>query len=173
MYVIIVIGSAKQGKTPFIKKFCEGKNLLVFDVQNEYGKKVKYTGQNPYGLTENNNLKRSRFIEIDKNRFIEACEKKRNTVCVFEEATIFFEGRTDDKMRRLLFSKAHTNNTYILVFHSVNSVPPRIMESCDYIVLFKTNDEQSKIKNKYNRLLPYFNELKNKKDGSKIIIKSM
>jgi hypothetical protein len=173
MYVIIIIGAAKQGKTPFIKNYIKEKNCIVFDVQNEYGKRVKYPGQKPYGLTENNNLRRSRFVEIDKNKFIEVCSKKKNTICVFEEATIFFEGRTDESMRKLLFSKAHTNNDFILVFHSINSVPPRIMESSDFIVLFKTNDESHRVKNKYPRLLEYFEKLKKLKDGNKFIIKSV
>lgn len=172
MYVITVIGGAKQGKTPFIKKYCESSKLLVFDVQNEYGLKTKYTGQTPYNLSIENKLSRSRVIDLDLNKFIEICKTKKNTICVFEEATMFFQGMTGETMRKLIFSKAHSGNVYILVFHSINSVPPRIMESTDYVILFKTNDEIKTVERKYNKLLKPFLELQNnKEDGKHIKIK--
>lgn len=173
MYVILVIGGAKQGKTPFIKDYCKGGNCLVFDVQNEYGTKTKYPNQIPYNLSEDNKLSRSRVIDLELDNFINLCSTKRNTVCVFEEATMFFQGATAKPMRKLIFSKAHTRNNYILVFHSINSVPPRIMESSDYIVLFKTNDEESTVERKYSKLLEPFRKLKGSKDGSKIVIKTI
>jgi len=171
MYVIIIIGGAKQGKTPFIKDYCKESNLLVFDVQNEYGDKTKYPNQKPYNLTTNNNLARSRIIDLEVESFIELCKQKRNTVCVFEEATMFFQGMTNDEMRKLIFGKAHTGNVIVLVFHSINSVPPRIMEGTDFVVLFKTNDEIKTVERKYIKLLKHFLELKNKKDGTHIKIK--
>lgn len=173
MYVIIVIGGAKQGKTPFIKEYCKESNLLVFDVQNEYGDRTKYPNQKPYGLKTDNRLPRSRVIDLDVNNFMELCKTKRNTVCVFEEATMFFQGMTGDEMRKLLFSKAHTGNVILLVFHSINSVPPRIMEGTDFVVLFKTNDEEKTVERKYSRLLKHFLELKNTKDGKHIKIKML
>lgn len=171
MYVITVIGGAKQGKTPFIKDYCKSSNVLIFDVQNEYGEKTKYRGQSPYGLTTNNKLPRSRVVNLEVSDFIKQCFDKRNTICVFEEATMFFQGMTGDNMRKLIFGKAHTGNVYILVFHSINSVPPRIMEATDFVVLFKTNDEIKTIERKYSRLLPYFNKLQSAKDGTHFKIK--
>lgn len=171
MYVITIIGGAKQGKTPFIKDYCKNSNLLVFDVQNEYGEKTKYKNQQPYGLTTDNRLSRSRVIDLDVNKFIALCMAKRNTVCVFEEATMFFQGMTGDEMRKLVFSKAHTGNVIVLVFHSINAVPPRIMEATDFVVLFKTNDEIKTVERKYVRLLTPFNNLQKSKDGSHIKIK--
>lgn len=170
MYVITVIGGAKQGKTPFIKSYCEGSNLLVFDVQNEYGERVKYAGQKPYGLLTNNSY-RQRVTDLDVNKFITLSMSKRNTICVFEESTMFFQGMTGDEMRKVLFGKAHTGNVIILVFHSINSVPPRIMEATDYVILFKTNDELKTVERKYSRLLPYFNKLQSAKDGTYFKIK--
>lgn len=171
MYVIIVIGGAQQGKSPYIKHYAENCNLLVNDVQNEYGEKVKYPGQKPYLLTTDNKSSRSRYIGADVDKFIELCKTKKNTICVFEEATMFFEGKTSKEMRRLLFGKAHTGNVYVLVFHSINAVPPRMMESSNYVVLFKTNDEEKVVERKYSKLLPYFKELQGKKDGTHFKIK--
>lgn len=171
MFVILVIGGAQQGKTPFIKDYCKDSNVLINDVQNEYGNRTKYPGQIPYGLTENNNLPRSRYIGMDVDQFIRICGFKKNTICVFEEATLFFQGITQRAMRKLIFSKAHSGNVYVLAFHSINSVPPRIMEGTDYVVLFKTNDEVSTVERKYKNLLSSFNTLRKAKNGSHIKIK--
>lgn len=171
MYVIMVIGGAQQGKTPFIKDYCKDSNLLINDVQDEYGNRTKYPGQIPYGLTENNLQPRSRYIKGDLEEFMKICANKRNTVCVFEEATLFFQGMTGKEMRKLIFGKAHTKNVYVLVFHSINSVPPRLMEGTNFVVLFKTNDETDTVEGKYKRLLPYFNKLQSMKDGTHVKIK--
>lgn len=170
MYVILVIGSTQQGKTPFIKDYCKDSNCLVFDVQNEYGDKVKYAGQTPYGLPTDTNTPRSRVINLEVENFIQIASGKRKTICVFEEATMFFQGMTNDRMRKLLFSRAFTENVYLLVFHSINSVPPRIMEASNYVVLFKTNDEDKTVERKYPRLLMPFRILqKDKKPNGKHI----
>jgi hypothetical protein len=65
MYVILVVGGARQGKTPFIKNYCRGNNLLVFDVQNEYGNRAKYAGQPTENLPTNNKLARSRVTRVN------------------------------------------------------------------------------------------------------------
>ena len=173
MYVITVIGGAKQGKTPFIKSYINNSDCLIFDVQNEYGEKVKYAGQQKYGLDTNNLKPRSRVTELDVNKFIDLCNTKKNTVCVFEESTMFFQGMTGETMRKLIFSKAHTGNVYVLVFHSINAVPPRIMEATDFVVLFKTNDEEKTVEKKFPRLLQHFHKLRTAKDGQHIKIKML
>lgn len=173
MYVILVIGGARQGKTPFIKNYCSGNNTIIFDVQNEYGERTKYPGQIPYGLPTDIKQDRSRVIDLDVDKFIQVCNNKRNTICVFEEATMFFQGITLKPMRKLVFSKAHTHNVYMLVFHSINSVPPRLMESADWVILFKTNDEEKTVERKYRKLLPAFQQLQKAKDGTHLKIKTI
>jgi hypothetical protein len=171
MYLIVVIGATGQGKTPFVRKYINGKNCIVFDIQNEYGDKAKYEGQETLNLPTDNNLSRSRYIGTDKDEFISLCNKKRNTICVFEEATIFFQGSTEENMRHIIFSKAHTRNNFLLIFHSINSVPPRIMEAANYVVLYRTNDEIKKVATKYNSLLKSFVKLRNKPDLQPLKIK--
>lgn len=170
MYVILVVGGARQGKTPFIKNYAKGNNLLVFDVQNEYGDRAKYNGV-PERLPTNNKLARSRVAKVNVKEFMNICRTKRNTICVLEEATIFFQGVIGEQARELIFSKAHTGNIYILVFHSINAIPPRIMEGTDFVVLFKTADEDETVKNKFPRLLPYFRILRKSKDGTNFKIR--
>src|SRR6478752_3137009 len=125
MNTFLVIGAAGQGKSPFIQKMIEGKRCFVFDIQNEYGSKTKYPGQQAMNLSSNVNEIRSRYTGINMDEFLDLCAKKKDTICVFEEATAFFQGRTERKMIRHLISKRHTGNQSILVFHSINSVPPR------------------------------------------------
>lgn len=173
MYVITIIGGAKQGKTPFIKEYIKNSKCLVFDVQNEYGLKTKYEGQKPFNLGTNNNFPKSRVIDLDLDKFIELCKKKTNTVCVFEESTMFFSGKIEKPMRKLVWSKAHSGNVYLLVFHSINSLPPGLMEATDFIILFKTNDQEKTIEGKYPRLLEPFRELQKGKDGKHIKIKML
>jgi len=173
MFVITIIGGAKQGKTPFIKNYIKDSQCLIFDVQNEYGMKTKYPNQVPYGLDTNNLKPKSRVIDLDVEKFMDLCNTKRNTVCVFEESTMFFQGMTGEQMRKLVFSKAHTGNVYVLVFHSINSVPPRIMEATDFVVLFKTNDEIKTVEKKFPRLLKPYLKLQTGKDGNHIKMKML
>jgi len=169
MYLITVIGGTGQGKSPFIHEYIKGRNCFVFDVQNEYGQRTKYPGQIALGLSDNIKNNRSRLCELDETKFINICAAKRNTVCVFEEAMGFFEGRTAKPLRRLMLSKVHTQNVYIFVFHSISSVPPRLMQMTDYIVLFKTGDELHEVERKFPKLKDAFNTLANEKTPGRFV----
>jgi hypothetical protein len=160
MYLISIIGATQQGKSPFIRAYIKGKKCFVYDIQNEYGLRTKYGTGIPMNLSNSVDAQRARYVGNEPSEFIEYCSRKRNTVCVFEDATVFFEGRINVQMRRLIFSKAHSQNIYLLVFHSINSVPPRILEASDYVILFKTLDTRNKVKYKNEFLLPFFDKLK-------------
>lgn len=171
MNVFLIIGGAGMGKSPFVQQFIKDRRCFVNDVQNEYGKRTKYAGQIPIALSDNINDNRSRYIGDNFDKYVALCRNKRNTVCVFEEATAFLHGRTESPVVSLLIGRYHTGNNYLLLFHSVNSVPPRPYELCNYIVLFKTNDERKYIEKKFPKLLPYFDDLSSKPNGSYHIIK--
>ena len=168
--VYLIIGRPGEGKSPFTQRFIYGRNCFVFDVNNEYGDRTKYPGQTPIRLSSNNNDARSRFISGDVDGFIKICNTKRNTICVFEEATAFFTGKTDKNMRRLLINRYNTGNIYLLLFHSIGMVPPVIIDLTSNIVLFKTNDEPARVKAKFSRLLPYYENLSSQPNGAKHII---
>ena len=84
-----------------------------------------------------------------------------NTAIVFEEATIFFSNRgRSEEVIDLLVRKRHTNNIIILLFHSIRSVPNYIFELIDYIILFKTNDNEKLIHDKFKdneQLIEFYN----------------
>lgn len=172
MHLITIIGGTGSGKSPFVQEYIKGRKCFVFDVQNEYGQRTKYPGQKPLNLSNNIHSERARMVELDEMKFISFCSLKKNTVCVFEEAMGFFEGRTSKPLRRLMLSKVHTGNVYLFVFHSISSVPPRLMQMTDYIVLFRTGDEFKDVQNKYSKLSQPFLDLRKDVKKKYITIKN-
>lgn len=171
MNLILVIGMTGQGKSPYILDLIKGKKCFVFDVNNEYGTRTKYPGQTPVNLSDNVADERARFTEMDKRRFIELCMTKTDTICVLEDATAFLRGAQEEKTMLMITRKLFNRNNYVLVFHSINRVPPFFMELTNYVVLFKTNDEISNVERKYKSLLPAFLELQKAPKGSIKLIK--
>lgn len=181
MVTYIVIGAPGQGKSEFIKEMIRGRRAFVFDVQNEYGSRTKYKGQKPLNLSNNPNEPQSRYVpsataitlKEDVIKFIQMAAMKKDTNVVLEECTVYLEGRQEEGIKKLIVNRLHTGNSYSFVFHSIAAVPPRIMQMCNYVVLHKTLDEDYIVMHKYSRLWPYFRELQEKPDGSRIIIKLM
>ena len=167
----IVMGAPGMGKSPFAQKMIEGRRCLVMDINNEYGDRTKYPGQRTIGLSNDTRQPRCRYIGTDIKTFSDLALTKRNTVVIFEEATMFFRGKQKSETSKLIIGRIHTGNTYIFLFHSINRVPPEIMEIADIAVLFKTNDEETTVKKKYSRLLPAYEKLRGAKSGESIIIK--
>jgi hypothetical protein len=173
MNTYVVIGAPGTGKTPYVRSLIEGNKCFVFDVQNEYGERTKYPGQTAIRLSNNVTHERSRYTGDSVLEYLALCKRRSNTVCIFEEATAFFEGKTGELTRKHLISCKHNGNVSAFLFHSINSVPPRIMEMTNYVVLFRTNDETHTVKKKFPRLLPYFETLQKEPKGSKFIIQMM
>lgn len=172
MNTYLVIGAPGTGKSPFVRKLIgDDKRCYIFDVANEYGTRVKYAGQTPMRLSNNPKDLRSRMDKLDVKNFIAGCETKKDTICVFEEATGFFQGKMGLETTRLIVNRYHTGNNYVFIFHSINSVPPRIYEMANYVVLFKTTDQVDTVYRKFNRLGVYFNELQQAPLGESRIIK--
>lgn len=181
MKTFIVIGAPGSGKSPFIKEAIRGRRSWVFDVQNEYGQRTKYPGEKPLGLSLNPKDPQARFvpnqntlsIKEDVMKFAQICTEKRDTNVVWEECTIYLEGRQQEAIKKLMVNKLHTGNFYYFVFHSIEAVPPRIMQMSDYCVLHKTGDNATNVASKYQRLFPYFMDMQDMAFGSRLIIKLM
>lgn len=171
MNTYILIGAPGMGKSPFVKSFIAGRRCLVFDIQNEYGPRVKYEGQKPFNLSDNIKNDRSRYTGNDVDTFVKLCAGRRNTVLVFEESTAFFVGRTEKELRRVLINRFHTQNICMFLFHSIQAVPPFFFTVSNFVVLFKTLDTEKNIKAKIPQLLEPYLQLKNMPNGSKKIIK--
>ncbi|HEX7904834.1 MAG TPA: hypothetical protein VF487_13240 [Chitinophagaceae bacterium] len=162
MYCILSVGMTGQGKSKFVKDYISGKRCYVFDVQNEYS-----------DLAVNPIADRGRLITLDEKQFVLHCTGKKNTVCVFEEATGFFEGKLDKTVRRLVLSKRHSGNYFIFCFHSISSIPPRLMQLTNYVVLFKTGDEPYQVEQKFPSLLSHYMQLKKLPNHSSLTIQTI
>jgi Shikimate kinase len=162
MMNIVVIGMMGEGKTTVIKRYMEGKRALAYDVQNEYRE-----------LADDTRKQRSRVSPVDMKYidFVKLCRTKRNTVCIFEDATGFISGRLEDDFKQFLVEKRHTGNVSVLVFHSIVDVPPNVLRLCDIVILFKTKDEAHYVEKKYPSLLKYYYDLLKKPQYSYHLIK--
>jgi DNA helicase HerA-like ATPase len=160
MYLILIVGSTGQGKTFYTKKLLEGKKTLIFDVNNEYGEEneslanksdyIKFTPNKTVTMQSKSIPSRARYIDGDIKDFVSLASLCTDRIIVFEDATGFIKGRTSNAMDKLMAKRRHVRQTIILQFHSIDSIPPRIAQLSNILILFKTQDEEKKVKTKYS-----------------------
>lgn len=150
--LFLIIAHTGQGKTTFVKKNFPFNSSIVFDVNNEYSEYVRDKSGN--------------FDE-----FLNTVEKTKDKNLIFEEATGFLEGKTSTRMKRIVINKRHTNNNYIFLFHSIADVPPFLFRLANFVVLFKTADILTAVKDKEPKLIQPFLRLQNMPNHSKLILK--
>lgn len=155
MNLFLIIGHTGTGKTFFTKKTIlqTNKSNYIFDINNEY-----------------KNFKNSK-IELDFNAFVLNSQNMINSNIIFEDSTAFMSGKIETEIKKIVVKKRHSNNNIFFLFHSIQDTPPFIFRLSNFIILFNTNDLQSQIKQKNERLLKPFIELKkeNKLYNKKII----
>jgi hypothetical protein len=175
--LVLIIGGANQGKSYYTKQQLNENPktpCFVYDVQGAYGNTSTKENDIIMSLPLNPKGDESRCRWYgEPTDFLNIATRRRKTNIVIEEATIFFEGKTQKEMRRLMVDRFHHKNNIFIMFHSINAANPRILEMSDYIVLFKTGDDANTIKRKYGKLLEPFLKLKQMPDRSKIIIKNI
>lgn len=133
---IIVIADQDRGKSFLIKneilpKFSARKNY-IFDINKEYGK-FKNEAANVFSKDE--------FLNFVPS------ERGSNANVVFEEASAFFSktGSTSKGTIEHICRRFHSGNLNIFVFHALDQVPTDILYYIDFIVLFRTLDDVTKI----------------------------
>lgn len=82
------------------------------------------------------------------DEFLKQATTARNTLVVFEEATLFFDPTTGRHklLREMLVRKRHTGNAVILLFHALADIPLYVLRMTDTLVLFKTNDTEDDLR---------------------------
>jgi hypothetical protein len=180
MNLILICGGTGQGKSHYtntnllfneVKKIggkdyyfrsARSRNQYIFDINNEY--------QIPDDLTLSPIC---RHVACDDKVFTENCKRLRNTNIVFEDASGFLRGKQSKEIARLIVQRRHVNNNYIILFHSINRIPPELLEYCNYFILFKTGDNLKDIDNKFKNPLinQMFLTLKDKKNHSHLMKK--
>lgn len=150
----ICVGKKGTGKTT-MSMLCLDKRpkkmaCIVYDINAEYD---KYYSE--------------KFMDFDE--FLEMIGDKniRYTYILIEEATIFFTNQSNFKeMKNLLVRARHTGNIIQLNFHSFSSIPKGIYNLLDYIVIFKTNDTEKTVTDRFDnpKVLEGFNEVRQSDD---------
>ena len=85
------------------------------------------------------------------DKFINYVYDLKNTCIVIEDCSLFLNSNVDSSFKTLLIKKRHKNINYVLLFHSLNQIPPFVFELSNYLVLSKTNDTPQKIWAKFGR----------------------
>lgn len=143
---IIIVGATGSGKSTLTKRLIapvDVNRLFVYDVNAEY-----FPDE----------------VLPDIDDFLLQVKGVRESVIVFEEATVFFSNRGSNKMmRKLLVGKRHSHNAIILLFHSIRAIPYYIFDLVNYIIVFHTNDEEKIVAEKFELLLPAYHATHGKK----------
>ncbi len=134
----VCVGKRGCGKTTLSKKILDerpkGMPCLIYDINNEY---QKYYPEP--------------FEDFDIFLFRIADEEVRHTYILVEEATIFFSTRSRfQDMMNVLVRARHTGNIIQLNFHSFSSVPKNIYHLLDYVCVFKTNDSEMDVTDRFD-----------------------
>jgi hypothetical protein len=144
----VCIGKRGCGKTTFSKILMNNRPkkmpIIVYDINNEYHDYY------PYPFEE---------FPIFLNKISD--DEIRRTYILIEEATIFFSTRSRfEEMLNVLVRARHTGNIIQLNFHSFSSVPKNIYHLLDYVIVFKTNDSEDDVTNRFDnpKVLQAYNE---------------
>jgi DNA helicase HerA-like ATPase len=141
--VTIVCGGQGVGKTTFVKNsLYDKRRTVILDVNNEY------TDLESHG---------SKRVTKDFRDALENIKNLNGISLVVEEATVFFSNRKyDDNLQEMIIRKRHQKNDIFLIYHSLGDIPDYLLRIADFLVLFKTKDNQTHVEDKYR----YYPELK-------------
>jgi len=145
--LICIVGSTGEGKSEVAKAMiAKTDNACVWDVQDEYGLPMDIRG----------NLKKfslnPRKHSIDD--FIELTHVCEGYTFVCEEMTGYFDnGKIPREFTQEIVAKRHSRNKFILIFHSLQDIPPKIWRFTDTLILFKTEDLEKDVRIKYPNLV--------------------
>ncbi len=148
MQVFIVIGARGTGKTTLLKQRV---NLFkghkhIYDLQRTY-----YNDNRP-------------LPTIDE--FTSVAATLEDSLIVYEESTIFFPNRGNNKeLRQNLVQARYNRNIIFLVYHSICAVPYYVYDLADCVILFRTQDEENRVIQKYEKLYPYWRRIKNRPES--------
>jgi hypothetical protein len=141
---VICIGRSGCGKTTLSKNMMnnapKGMPFIVYDINNEY---QDYYPEKFIKFTEF----LEKLVELDS----EGYNVINHHYILIEEATIFFNTHSNfEEMKDVLVRARHTGNIVQLNFHSFSSVPKGIYNLLDYVIVFKTNDNEKSITDRFD-----------------------
>ena len=165
--VIIVCGTKNTGKTTFVRelmlKFPQSKILVVDTIihpsYEDFGQPVdsaRLAKWKPPKTSTEKSLVRVQMRDLDETLH-NISEYVSNTVVIFEDATKFLRGGLNGIMRNIILDCKQKNDDIILLFHSLNSVPPELFENADILILKLTQETEQKLR-KIDKI-PCFDEV--------------
>lgn len=174
MICYLIVGAPRQGKSNYAKALITQPNTInkpcyVLDPRNEYGATYKTLINNNVttvpgvGLPANQpQLKRSRYVGdrngINVDYFNAIVNQKSGSFIVYDESTGILKGQLSKALNDMLTGRFHSSNSFIFVFHSLETIPPDIIRnsSCNKIILFNTLDNVKSVNAKFSN--HYLNE---------------
>jgi type IV secretory pathway VirB4 component len=134
--ITLICGGQGTGKTTFVKScIVNPKRGIILDINNEY---KEFDTLGAHRVTE-------KFRDSLEN--ISALD---GITLVVEEATVFFSNRKyDEKLCEMIVRKRHQKNDIFLIYHSLTDIPDYLLRLSDYLWLFKTKDNPTRIESKY------------------------
>jgi hypothetical protein len=134
----ICVGKRGCGKTTksmeLLSKRPQGMPVLIYDINNEYQKVYPEPFED---------------FEVFLAKISD--DNVRRHYILIEEATIFFSTRSRyEEMLNVLVRARHTGNIVQLNFHSFSSVPKNIYHLLDYVIVFKTNDSEKDVTDRFD-----------------------
>lgn len=145
--LICIVGCTGEGKSEVSKAMiAKTEHACVWDVQAEYELPMDIRG----------NLKKfsldPRKHSIDD--FIELTHVCEGYTFVCEEMTGYFDnGKIPREFTQEIVAKRHSRNKFILIFHSLQDIPPKIWRFTDILIMFKTEDLEKDVRIKYPKLV--------------------
>lgn len=153
--VILIAGTRGTGKTDFtktlVKKSNLPKKLVVDEMDNPAWHNLETwddsNGANtPIPIIQRQQLRLWRtgmyrvFDEDTDAMFLDIKQHVKNTFVVLEDATRYVGSKLSKDLRRFMFNCKQQNNDLVFVFHSLGSIPPELVKSANYLILFKTGE---------------------------------
>jgi adenylate kinase family enzyme len=154
MYLYLIIGETGSGKSSLAKHIWKKSNsAVVYDFQNEYE-----------GRVYNRNDLRGKFKVLptthEPDLIFDLDKVVSGYTFILEECTgLFATGKVPEAYVKRILSKRHTKNNWILIFHSIQDVPPRFFRFADVVILFRTGDFEKDVRNKVPQYLEHYHAL--------------
>lgn len=180
--LILIAGGTGQGKTRFANQILRnatvrnGEGRAFYKPSNQSVKQYIFDLNNEYILpTDDRIYPHFRHVRADQKQFVQICKNLMGYSIVFEDASGFLRGKQGAELIRLIVQRRHQKNNWIILFHSVNRIPPELMEYCNTLVIFKTNDNIKDVDKKFKNqgINQMVHELSSKKNHSYLIKKML
>ena len=153
MFLTLIIGETGSGKSSIAKAIWnKATHSATYDFQNEYEAPVFNGKLLPKFRVIPTNHTVNVFYKLDK--------VVKGYTWILEECTgLFASGKIPEEFVQRILSKRHSANNWVLIFHTIQDVPPKLLRFRDVIILFRTGDSPENVKKKAPFLLDDYTRL--------------